>query len=48
MTGWIVKPQKLNARSEQRQTAGGGHGCRAIAAERRAGGDLAADREDVG
>ncbi len=48
MTGRIVKPQKLKERGEESQAAGGGDGCRAIAAERRAGGNLAANCEDVG
>jgi hypothetical protein len=48
MSGRIFKPQKLNCCREQRQTAGGGDGCRAIAAKRGAGGNLVADSEDVG
>src|ERR1700716_4683148 len=48
VTGRIVKPQKLKERSEEGQTAGGGYGCRAIAAKRRAGGNLAANCKDVG
>src|SRR3981081_3224692 len=48
VTGRIVKPQKLKERSEEGQTAGGSDGCRAIAAKRRAGGNLAANCKNVG
>ena len=47
MTGRIVKPQKLGERREESQTAGGGDRCRPIAAKRGAGGNLAANGEDV-
>src|ERR1700704_1656837 len=48
MTGRIVKPPEFKERRKESETAGGGDGRRTIAAKRRAGGDLAADRGDVG
>ena len=48
LSGRIVEPQELRDRGDQRQTAGGGDRRRTIAAERRAGGNLAANRKDVG
>src|SRR5258705_7513581 len=48
MTGWVVEPQQLKDRGDQRQAARGGDSCWAIAAKRRAGGNLASYGENVG
>src|SRR5216684_7897546 len=48
MTGRIVEPQELQDGGDQSHAACGGDGRRAITAKRRAGGNLAANCENVG